>query len=286
MKMALLFVIAVFSIPYLASWDWPDEPDRIISSFGMSWGGDFERGLRFRAVGQRVAAWHSGELIWISQSDNSSDIPGQSIIVLEHENGFRSVYSGLESRPNINRSIGRGEWIGYADKEAWQFQIIDTQNSRIVNPAILLPQKKYSGNWHPIEARISVGNTMLPIQNDMLLPPGNRNLSLMGIVPTIIPIKLVIYWRNQETSSILFDTLVSRNNTVLLENPFERTYQDVYDSYNRLIIRNILPDSDDSTEGTLMVKLEGARGNTYTWNWRLYPGGRNNENIFQDSAGR
>ena len=269
MKKVFLLITTITIFSSLAAWDWPDDPNRIISAFGQSWSGQFEYGIRFRAEGQRVTTWHPGEIVWTNRTDNSISVQNKYLIVIEHDNGFRTIYRGVECRPDMGNTVQQGDWIGYADREMWQFQIIDTRNSRIINPAHILPQIKYDRILPKPDVKLSMGETELQILDNMHVPPGYWDIILTGITSTIIPLNLTIYWRNQKRYSLEFNTLTVKDNVVNLESPVLRTYNEIYDMYNRLLFRDILQSPNDSGEGILKIRLESARDNQYTWEWKL-----------------
>ena len=159
-----LFFIFIFTA---SAKEWPDNPDFVLESFGTAISGYFSHGLSFKSEGQRIKAWSEGDVVWISSS-----VPGDGLIVLEHSDGFRSAYSGIEIRPELDKHVSAGEWLGYAGKDSWLFEITDIERSRIVDPITLLPSRNDLSSVSIGMVELVRGTERLELKNETKLSSG------------------------------------------------------------------------------------------------------------------
>ena len=127
----------------LGAFQWPSEPDSITRSFCEVSEQSVLKGIHFTSPGS-IRPFDAGELVFRSVPDPFSPLPGgkDSLLVIQHENGFQSVYEGLD--PTVVISVAdRISSSDYLDPEplisSYRFSIRDARLERLVNPLLLLP---------------------------------------------------------------------------------------------------------------------------------------------------
>ncbi|MDF1568983.1 MAG: hypothetical protein P1P77_13275, partial [Spirochaetaceae bacterium] len=132
-KSAFIVFVLFISAVFLSAEDrqWPDDPKRISGVFGDFRDFRFSEGLAFLSEGQRTNAWSDGEVIWTTDGESRiGSVPDRPFVVIRHDDGFRSVYKGIDPRPDLDRLVSAGEWLGYAEGDEWMFSILDVERSR------------------------------------------------------------------------------------------------------------------------------------------------------------
>lgn len=262
MKKILLLPIILLPVIGISAQTWPDDSERILTLFGRPASGHFGRGLEFEAVGQRVIAWNDGEVIWSDVSSVSSPVPSETLIVVEHEGGFRSYYRRVESRPDLERTISQGDWIGYADDETWLFQVTDSMRSRIVDPISLLPSWDGDGNSSDLKAFLTRGNESWALQDGLVLTPGIWSLVLEGV----IPVEVSLYWVGRSVISMRFESLVEQDGVTVMETPEPVAYDRIYNEDGWMTLRDIRLNAG---LGILELRTQHEKDLVYSQFWNL-----------------
>ncbi len=138
---SLLFFTGLCVLPAL---QWPVAADGISSSFL-----DEERGEPFFEFENydSMRPFDTGEVVFRYAPDSFGALSGagEAILVLEHENGFQSIYSGIDEQElRLDRDrLSVGEFLRAPGSERepgyCRFAIRDAQLNQLVNPFILLP---------------------------------------------------------------------------------------------------------------------------------------------------
>ncbi len=132
------------------SMDWPVENGRYNYGFG-AFRGRFLPGLELPLDGSPVIAPDDGELIFhVTGSDilGSYPVSGDSLLVLQHNSGLLSIYSGLvpDSLTEYLKSFRKGDILGKSpQKNAMTIAasyMFDNKDRRFINPLILMPPLK------------------------------------------------------------------------------------------------------------------------------------------------
>jgi len=149
MRKLLLTVCFAGGILFSAgAFQWPSETESLTLTFGQREEAGMVKGLRFEHPGS-VMPLDYGEVVFRHVPGPFSPLPGgdESILVLEHANGFQSVYTGLDSSSagfGKNR-LAAGDYIcrPAASDEGlpggYTFYVRDARLKRLVNPLMLLP---------------------------------------------------------------------------------------------------------------------------------------------------
>ena len=144
MKKISVIVLFYCLIPPLAfAFQWPSSPESLTHSFCVELEYGISKGLCFKEP-ESVRPFDSGKVVYRYCPDPFSALPGDqpSLLVLEHENGFQSVYEGLDSADvgNVPPFVGNGQLISeHPSAGSYGFYIRDARLKRLVNPLLLLP---------------------------------------------------------------------------------------------------------------------------------------------------
>ncbi|OQX29072.1 MAG: hypothetical protein B0D92_05595 [Spirochaeta sp. LUC14_002_19_P3] len=256
----ILFILLGFP-SLLTAQSWPDNPNKVRALFGQPTDGNFERGMEFEAEGQRVTAWADGEIIWNGASLLNSDSPGGQFVVIEHEKGFRTSYQNLDSRPDITQHVSRGDWLGYSGSGTWRFQIMDIMQSKIIDPLLLLPNRAMDISDN-LKVYLNHGGGMEEVKDGLFIRPGTISLMLEGTAPR----EISLYWLGRQINSLRLETLTEKNGGIAAETPAPAAFEDIHDSENRLILRNI---SLSSGMGLLELRILNKQNKKYSLSWKV-----------------
>jgi len=268
LRPCLVFLMVFFVGGPDSAMEWPDEPERIVSAFGSASNRHFRRGLEFKSEGQLISSWEAGEVIWTD--DAQSRIPFRGIVAIEHRNGFRSVYLGIERLHNLERELENGQWLGYARGETWRFEIVDTERSRLVNPIFILPDRFEISlpDTASLEVLIS-GDSFAAIQDGTTLSAGLQTIVVSGVSPdkgSAAPAEISLYWIGQPIAEIRVDALRESENEIVLETPEPLRYESVF-SPNRQIW---FPDIRlDEGRGEIELRIEDEVGRVFIRSWSI-----------------
>jgi hypothetical protein len=188
MKKALLLFVLLSASIHLYSLQWPVQADFLESSFLEEYNGEVFPGLIFRGY-DSMRPFDYGETIFRFSPEDYSPLPSMdgSMLVLEHENGFQSIYthiSSKETRADRNR-LSAGEYLkspgGGKYPGICHFYIRDALQNQLVNPLILLPLIKDS-NPPVIESiLLADSENEYELNNDLILPVGHYDVYVKGL---------------------------------------------------------------------------------------------------------
>ena len=123
-RIGLVITAAMLSV---TAWRWPAPPETIERAFGERYdGADIERGVHFGVPGAEVAALADGVVAYRDSGESGG--PGISrrggMIVLDHDNDLRSIYSGLRvTELTVGERVLRGRTLGIGGEEGFRLEI-------------------------------------------------------------------------------------------------------------------------------------------------------------------
>ncbi len=250
--------------------EWPDKSVNVQEPFGAAQSGHFNRGLSFSSEGQRISAWSSGEVIWIADTGNPpGSVPGEGLIVLEHSDGFRSSYRGIERRPDLKYHVSGGEWLGYAGNDVWIFEITDVERSRIVDPISLLPSRNDMPPVSIGQVEMMRGSDRLDIRDGMQLTPGRWIIIVNEVYSDgsrAIPVEISLFWVGERIGSLRFDAMAESDEGIVMEIPDPRSYDFIYNPDGQVWFRDVLLNAG---KGTLELRLRDETGRVVSGSWSL-----------------
>jgi hypothetical protein len=253
-----------------AAGEWPDNPKSIVSSFGSPGNGRFSRGIEFSSGGQRVNAWSDGEVIWTSGGLSRSNAPPASgLVVIEHEGGFRSAYRGIETRPDLDEIVSGGEWLGYAGRGSWSFEILDNKRARIVDPLSLLPSRTGLSSISPGPVELRRGKSQQAVRDGLETNSGPWDIlikDLLNGADRALPLEISLYWVGVRVGTLRFDALAESGGGMVLETPESKTYQDIFDNSGQIRFPEVFLNAG---RGTLELRVKDESGRVAARSWVL-----------------
>ena len=247
--------------------EWPDESDRILSTFGAANNGHYQRGLAFKSEGQLVSSWGAGEIIWADDAQNQ--ISSRGIVVVEHQNGFRSVYLGIERLHNLGLRLAAGQWLGYARGETWRFEIVDAKRSKLVNPVFILPARSESPLHATGMLEVLMSGGAISIQDASVLSAGHQTIVVNDVFPDgngTVPAEISLYWIAQRIAELRINALRESENGIVLETPKPLPYESVFSPSGQIWFSNIRLDEG---RGELELRIEDEAGRVFIRSWEI-----------------
>lgn len=135
MKKILFFLAALLSVQAASALRWPVNNPVIIKSFGQLEEKSFVTSISIISEDGNVYAIADGITVYLRNfpEDKQKD----NLLILEHENGLRSIYRNFMPVENFPDTVSEGQLIGRSGNI--KLEILDTEGVQIVNPEILLP---------------------------------------------------------------------------------------------------------------------------------------------------
>lgn len=233
-RRALGLLLALLAGPAFA-WQWPVEVPVITRTFGQDAGGYLLRGVEFGGGAQPVSPIEAGVVV-VSRSEPEAGRRGVpsglgSYLVIEHAQGFRSVYAHLEagSLPPVGRevdvetTIGTVGESGLIDRRALRLMIIDLESGEYVNPMLLLPDLE--DRFRPIVTAVFARSpeALIDLAGTRTLPPGRYEITAVvsdrrgpTAVPALAPFRIAMFVAGQERFSLTMDRIAVDPETTLV----------------------------------------------------------------------
>ena len=227
--MKSIYLVSTLFVMFLsaaAALQWPVPVDRMSSSFLDGRGGSAEPYFEFKDY-ESMRPFDTGEVVFRYAPDRYGALAGagEAILVLEHENGFQSIYSGIseqELRPDREK-LSVGEFLKAPDPDSesesayCRFEIRDAHLNQLVNPFILLP---------------SVADKMPPVIESVLLVHGAEEFILEEDL-SLSTGRYSIYVRGRDPygegmSRMPYAYLLYNLGTLMLERRLDAVRQDDY----------------------------------------------------------
>ena len=135
--------LVMLAVVFLGAWQWPVNPERIAKGFGLAGSaGTMLRGVEFTGEGADVVAASDGTVIFRDSGMRDAHTPSRAggMVILDHDNGWRTIYSGLNSDGlAAGERVLAGRSIGTSASGGARFEIYDRRAGFYVNPLVLLP---------------------------------------------------------------------------------------------------------------------------------------------------
>lgn len=226
----------------LSGYDWPLREPLILNTFGQRTGREVNTGIDLIADDSSLYPITDGEVVFRS-SGIAFVHPLGNFVVLEHDEGFRSLYAHLESGVSENDIIPAKETfdrIGSSGKtmgKILHLEVYDGVYGQIFNPLLVLP--KIADSQKPVIG----GITLLPVQesNESIIlngpiPAGNYFIGITcydfisgkaGIFKTI-PYSFQFMMNGELKSQYLFDSCIRKGGYLVFPNLAELDTGSIY----------------------------------------------------------
>lgn len=273
------------------AWQWPVEVPVITRTFGQDAGGYLLRGIEFGGGAQPVFPIESGVVV-VSRPDPDPGRPGQptglgTYLVIEHEQGFRSVYAHLEagSLPPVGREVDVETVIatvgesGLIDRRALRLMIIDLESGEYVNPMLLLPDLE--DRFRPVITAVfaRAPGSRYDLGRTTTLPPGSYEVTAVvndrrgpGTEPGLAPYRVAMFVAGQERTSHSMDRIAVDPFTALV--PGGVTHDELYAAGGEMRL-GVVQIGDGRTE----IEIVAADFVGNQTSWRAVMTGQRDEDV-------
>ena len=256
---AVITSLIIISCPIFAI-EWPQEEfnkDSLISYFGQNISGTISTSLIFKDPAE-IKAINDGKVLIImsDESDDSEFFPSTlgNAIILCHDDDLISVYANLDNDSVIENlgtknQVKEGDIIAETGNSGWQqtrsnleFQIIDLQKSKAINPKILLPRTENEIDYSLTGIMLqNKDGKLFDIRENKIFPSGNYK---------------VFHTRNQ--IAVPYKTTLTINGVVNDEISFDTVGQEYAKLYvtgekSKYTAEDLYPDDTLILLGTLML---------------------------------
>lgn len=127
----------------LEAWEWPASEAALRSGFLVRDDGLPSRGISFEPTDEPIRAAHAGEITFSGGRDRFTPgfvQPQGGYIVVDHGNGFRALYDGIEPGARSGEVRIR-DILGRPDANSVRFSVFDMVDGVYANPLDLLPRR-------------------------------------------------------------------------------------------------------------------------------------------------
>ncbi|WP_455382770.1 peptidoglycan DD-metalloendopeptidase family protein [Salinispira pacifica] len=142
-------VLCAGALQHASAWQWPLDPVRVSGSFGGNTADGFRDGVTLESSDGNVTSISSGQVIFSGAEGSTHGLPWTlgNFVVVQHREGFRSVYAHLADGSVPARAqevteggtLGRAGETGRTNETGVKLIVIDSKESRVVNPLVVLP---------------------------------------------------------------------------------------------------------------------------------------------------
>ncbi|OQY34569.1 MAG: hypothetical protein B6241_04675 [Spirochaetaceae bacterium 4572_59] len=262
-----LLILICHSLPVVA-FQWPSDPDRIIKSFCEVEDQKIYRGLQFSQP-ELIRPFDAGDVVFRYIQDPFSPLPGggSSLLVLQHENGFQSVYEGLsdETVKTVPSRVTQDMMIdANPDLEEYRFCIRDARLTRLVNPLLILPGLNDRIPPELLSLHLlAEDGTLFPVVQRMVIPAGGYDVYIHVIDKVakknplvLLPYMVSLYNLGSLQAERKLDTLIQRDNHLSLQDGI--SLKNIYDKDGNIFLGSIILNSGSAS---MEVAMEDFYGN-------------------------
>jgi hypothetical protein len=260
-KKLIFSVVLLFSFSFLVAFDWPvvvsgsTVNSQIKTNFAENRGESFANGFVFSTSEEIKASDDGAVLVHINPENNYYENFTSTLgnaLIMAHKDNMISVYSGFEeiSTDCLTGDVEKGTVLGSVNKKSevedsventnpnakkislpkkdFEFQIIDTKNTVVINPFLLLSKLEKTSPVFP--GKIFVVNkkgTEINLEERKSFASGIYSI-YREYSAGRMPLKTSVFVNGEETSTINFDTILYKNSRICVSGkdfyPIEKIY--------------------------------------------------------------
>ena len=252
-------IIFLFSSAFLMAFEWPVDlssgETTIKTNFAENRGSSFANGFVF-STSEEIKSSEDGVVLVHLNPENSYyenfSSTLDNALILAHKDKMLSVYSGFEqvNQDIFSGEISAGTSLGSVNKKSeievpventnpnakkislpkkdFEFQIIDTKNTVVINPFLLLARLEKTNPVFP-------GKIFVVNKKGSEINLDERKTFASGIysiyrenTSSRMPLKTSVFVNGEETSTINYDTLLYKNSRISVSGkdffPIEKIY--------------------------------------------------------------
>lgn len=226
LAVAQVLIMVVAAVAPMEAWQWPVPVPAISRTFGQDAGGYLMRGMEFAAGAQPVYPVEAGVVVAAHEATDAGLPSGLgSYVVIEHDQGFRSIYAHLEAEflPGIGQRVSAETQIGVVGESglvagrALRLYIIDLESGEYVNPVLLLPdlEDAVSPSIRAVYARSA--DALYDLRQTRSLPAGDYEITATiedgvrrtGDPEPLAPYSVRVFVGGQESFHVVMDRILA-----------------------------------------------------------------------------
>lgn len=254
----LIFLLTVFPLTGLFSYNWPVDEPVITSTFGEDKWGSFGRGIEIFGNAIEVSPSDDGQIIFYHDNSVSAGaIPSGvgSFAVVEHERKLRTLYGSIDFEPGIenkqiittSESLGRAGNTGKSAKPHIFFAVIDSEFEQYVNPLLLL--NSIIDSKPPVirETGIKTPAGYQMVNRSAVVKAGRAEIYAEIFDPCMsedffcpmAPYKIYLFLNGEEIFYLSFESLITEDGRPVIQSNTGLEYSDYYKEDGKLSLGNI-----------------------------------------------
>jgi hypothetical protein len=254
-KRLIICILLALSWAFLLALQWPSETRLFNSFFAQKRDNVFNSGIIFEQSGVVRAADYGKLLVTLETPANMIGFPstlGNAIITM-HDDGLMTVYGNLEDTYAVrnHNTLEAGAIIGISGNSGWQqrpggaeFQVIDTEKKRHINPLMLLPE--IDDKIPPVIRNITAVNqsgTVYSLGQIKSLPRGTYRIygtvtdrvTAAGPVD-LTPFRTVVMVNGTEVYASAYEILHQEQGRLFLENTRHTGFDTMYTDTDQVFL--------------------------------------------------
>ena len=268
MKFSKKYIFSIFVVLFVVSFamafDWPvevsTEESQIKINFAENRGESFSRGFVFSSSKDVKASEDGVILVHLNPQNNYYEnfcsTLGNALIMV-HKDDMLSVYSGFEEIDTtcLSGEVKKGTVLGQLNKilpeseisdtkqtlpkKNFEFQIIDTKNTGVINPFLLLARLEKTSPIFP--GKIFVTNkkgTEFGLDDRKSIASGVYSIYREYSVGKM-PLKTSVFVNGEDVSTINFDTIFYKNSRICVSGKDFFSIEKIYPSDKRQFLGEI-----------------------------------------------
>lgn len=261
-------IIFLFSSAFLMAFEWPVDmtstETTIKTNFAENRGSSFANGFVF-STSEEIKSSEDGIVLVHLNPENSYyenfSSTLENAVILAHHDKMLSVYSGFEqvNQDIFSDEISAGTVLGSVNKKSdteiteesttakkiplpkkdFEFQIIDTKNTVVINPFLLLSKLEKTSPVFP--GKIFVVNkkgTEINLEERKSFASGIYSIYREN-TSSRMPLKTSVFVNGEETSTISYDTLLYKNSRISVSGKDFYSIEKIYPNSKRQFLGDI-----------------------------------------------
>ena len=261
-------IIFLFSSAFLMAFEWPVDmtstETTIKTNFAENRGSSFANGFVF-STSEEIKSSEDGIVLVHLNPENSYyenfSSTLENAVILAHHDKMLSVYSGFEqvNQDIFSDEISAGTVLGSVNKKSdteiteesitakkiplpkkdFEFQIIDTKNTVVINPFLLLSRLEKTSPVFP--GKIFVVNkkgSEINLEERKSFASGIYSIYRENTTSRM-PLKTSVFVNGEETSTINYDTLLYKNSRISVSGKDFYSIEKIYPNSKRQFLGDI-----------------------------------------------
>lgn len=228
----ILFILLLFTLGNLYSYQWPSNKDKLNYIFGSEKDSRFLDGVEFLNNGQGVYPMADGEVIFYQDSMCFGDLKYSedegNILYIKHGGDFSGIYRNFISNNDFENveSIYQGDLIGTAAMEdlPFTFSLLDEVKGEFVNPQQILPRVEDTERPVIGKVKLLAGEAEYRLTRNRTIPAGYYTLyidtydviKIGKLYRKITPFQIYVFVDGFENFNISFSSVKEVNDKIYI----------------------------------------------------------------------